>query len=134
MQLIDIPEKIEIESIEENIGILREGLSALASIHESCHAVSTAKRFHEFCRKRGINYLERDLNWRDLEEGFELFSTEKIQRFKLIKEFRQRGYGAMHIGSKISELRERGYSILIINGRRNRRFLLVKEGENGRNR
>jgi len=114
----------------EDQQIISEGLSALASINESCHAVSTKNRFRDFCCEKEIRCLETDLNFSDLKEGFDFGD----QQFDLYEEFRQTGYGAWHIGSAISELRKQGKNILIINGKRNRRFIMIERGlENGKN-
>src|SRR3990167_7750236 len=109
---------------QERTQILRDGLSALASINESCNAVSTKREFLEFTESRGLELIERDFNWKDLKDGFYLVNSEEYRKFALVEEFRQTGYGAWHIGSRISGLQERGKKVLIINGKRNRRFLL----------
>ncbi len=108
----------------EQTQIVREGISALNSIDESCNAVSTKKRFIDFSERKGLELIERDFNWRNLEDGFFLINSEEYRKFELLEEFKQTGYGAWHIGSRISTLIERGEHPLIINGRRNRRFLL----------
>lgn len=114
---------MELETIQEDKReILMDGLSALASIKGSCHAVSTKNRFNQFCKNNSVEYIERDFNWRDLKEGFEFDGRE----FEFYQEFRQTGYGAWHIGSAIDGVREKGKNILIINGRRNRRFLMIE--------
>jgi len=113
-----------LEQIQDKSRIIQEGLSALASINESCHAVSTKKRFRDFTEGKGLECIERDFNRSDLRDGFFLVNLDSYRKFELLEEFKQTGYGAWHIGSRISELREKGETPLIINGRRNRRFLL----------
>ena len=115
---------MNLEQIEDKNRIIREGLSALTSINESCHAVSTKKRFRDFTEGNGLECIERDCNHSDLRDGFFLVNSDSYRKFELLEEFRQTGYGAWHIGSVIEEVRKQGKNILIINGRRNRRFLL----------
>ena len=104
--------------------IIQDGISALSSITESCNAVSTPKRFFDFADRRGLELIERDFNHNDLKDGFFLVNSDSYRKFEFLEEFRKTGYGAWHIGSRIGDLIERGETPLIINGRRNRRFLL----------
>jgi hypothetical protein len=105
---------------EEKADIIRDGLDALASISESCHAVSTKRRFETFAQDHSIPFFDREFF--DRKEDF--FFEDK--RFQVVGEFRQHGYGAWHIGSRISDLKKQGREILIIDVCRNRRFLLAE--------
>jgi len=111
----------KLERFKEDKKIMSEGISALGSLMEITHAVSTEKRFQEWTDKFGYRNEEWDVDRKSWNKG------EPVERegelFYPHEEFRKRGYGAYHIGSEISQLQKEGRKLLIVNSSRNRRFL-----------
>ena len=112
-----------IEKIKENKRIMEEGFSALASLTEVSHAVSTQKRFREFAEKHGYDAIESSVNRDDWNKARPFFYNGK--NYFPYQEFKQSGYGAYHIGSTLEELKSKGRTPLIVDGNRNMRFVFA---------
>jgi len=95
--------------------ILSDGLTALNSLFEENHAVSTPKRFGEFAEKHGITHLNKD------SVGNELWFAYK--EFTRYAERKQTGYNARHISSIINGLKNKGSSVVIVDLPRNKRII-----------
>lgn len=107
---------------EHESKIFSQGLEAVASIGESTFAVSTPKRFEKWAKEKGISQetdLDIDRKAWNKREPFVFGGKE----FLPVEEFRQHGYGAWHIGSRIDEIRREGLEPFVVDARRNRRFL-----------
>lgn len=111
--------------------IFKEGLEAVGHIAEMGHAVSTPRRFGLWAEEKELRHETSD--WTIDRKAWN--KDEPIQRngkwFIPHEEFKQTGYGAWHIGSRIDELKREGRDVLIIDTPRNRRFLFkeAKAGE-----
>jgi hypothetical protein len=115
--------KVFKQKTKEEEKIFSEGLEAVASIGELNYAVSTPKRFREWARSNKLKYEDSSFtidrkSWNNkepIEEGGKWWIP--------VEEFRQTGYGAWHIGSRIDDVKKEGRDVFIINTSRNRRFL-----------
>jgi hypothetical protein len=85
------------------------------------HATSTPHRFEQWATKYGYRNEFFDVDRQSWNKGEPIEREGKL--FYPYDEFRQTGYGAYHIGSKISELKREGRELIIVNSSRNRRFL-----------
>jgi len=112
-----------IEKIKENKRIMEEGFSALASLTEVSHAVSTQKRFREFAEKHGYDAIESSVNRDDWNKARPFFYNGK--NYFPYQEFKQSGYGAYHIGDALDTLKSKGRTPLIVDGNRNMRFVFA---------
>lgn len=127
------------EKTKEESKILSEGLEAVGSLAEIGFAVSTPRRFGEWAEHKGIKH---DYNiWVDRKDWNKGKPFEKGGKWWIpAEEFRQTGYGAWHIGSRIDGLKKEGRDVLVFDAPRNRRFyskrrkrenwkrLLIKDG------
>lgn len=123
--LQDVLEGRSPEEIKKSQKIISEGVKAIGSMMSIQHAVSTALRFEKWADERGIISRQQDLIDRQAwNKGEPIFFGGK--NLYPVTEFKQTGYGAWHIGSEINKKVREGKQILIINTRRNRRFLYAE--------
>ena len=115
----------EVKKEKEESKILSEGLEAVASLGEISYAVSTPKRFSEWAEHNKLHHEEWDMIDR---KDWNKNSPIKVgdEYFIPVEEFSQHGYGAWHIGDRINGLQKEGREVLIVDTRRNRRFLFKK--------
>jgi hypothetical protein len=105
--------------MESKQEILLEGIAALRSLHREAHAISTPYRFKQFCLEEKIECVDQ----------YHIYTGEFIRHngkiFELIDHFKQTGYCAKHIGSKLDEIRNSGREPLVINLPRNKRLVFA---------
>ena len=107
---------------EENARILLEGISALNSLYEISHAVSTPKRFGSWADRKNITHIKEESRPDDI-------IYRKRKKFKLVEIRKMKGYGAYHVGSDIQRILDLGLEPLIIDCPRNRRFIFQEVRE-----
>lgn len=109
------------EKVKEEEKIFSAGLEAVKSLAEIGHAVSTPKRFQKWADLYGYKIEFWDIDRKSWNKGEPIDRDGKL--YYPYIERKQTGYGAYHIGSDISTLKKEGRELLVVDSRRNRRFL-----------
>jgi len=112
-------EQILVQPEQKNQQIIQEDLSAMASLAKEAYAISTPKRFKQFCLEDKIECL--DFEFVQYKEC--IVHNGKV--FELVNTFKQTGYCARHIGDRLDQIRRQGKEPLIVNLPRNKRLVFA---------